>query len=483
MQVNSFIFWGFFLIVLIPYFTFLRKSSKAQNWLLLIASYFFFGYSELKMLPVIFLATVAFYFLGIAIEKNNETNPKKSSLLKTLGIVLGVGILVYFKYLNFLIDQFAALFTSLGMQVNRGSFQIVMLLGVSYFTFKLMGYLIQVHRGDIKASRDPIAFGVFVAFFPALMAGPIDRANEFLPQLQNNRTFTYDNMAEGARRVLWGMFMKMCVSDRLCAYIDTVFDNWQMHSGISIVVAAIFYFMQAYTDFAGYSNMAIGVSRMMGLKIRENFNRPYMAQNIAELWRRFHMSLTTWITDYIFMPLNVSFRNLGIWGLYLATFINMIVVGAWHGANWTFVVFGIYQGIIVCALSAIEKPRKKFEKKHGLKGKWYYKWPRILLTWIFFAIGTTIFRANSVSDFFGICGKVIQGSGELFSEDLFNVLTMGVLSFAIVLFKDWKDEEKIDIHFLHSDKRWIRIISFAAIILYIVLFAELNGKSFIYYQF
>ena len=483
MQVNSFIFWGFFLIVLIPYFTFFRKSSKAQNWLLLIASYFFFGYSELKMLPVIFLATVAFYFLGIAIEKNNETNPKKSSLLTTLGIVLGVGILVYFKYLNFLIDQFAALFTSLGMQVNRGSFQIVMLLGVSYFTFKLMGYLIQVHRGDIKASRDPIAFGVFVAFFPALMAGPIDRANEFLPQLQNNRTFTYDNMAEGARRVLWGMFMKMCVSDLLCAYIDTVFDNWQMHSGISIVVAAIFYFMQAYTDFAGYSNMAIGVSRMMGLKIRENFNRPYMAQNIAELWRRFHMSLTTWITDYIFMPLNVSFRNLGIWGLYLATFINMIVVGAWHGANWTFVVFGIYQGIIVCALSAIEKPRKKFEKKHGLKGKWYYKWPRILLTWLFFAIGTTIFRANSVSDFFGICGKALTDNGAIFTDGLFNAVTMGVLSFVIVLFKDWKDEEKKNIHFLHSDKLLIRVLSFALLISYIVFMGQLNGKAFIYFQF
>lgn len=218
MLVNSFIFWGFFLIVLIPYYTIFRKYSKAQNWWILIASYFFFGYSELKMLPVIALATVAFYFLGIQIEKDNETKPKRASALTTLGIVLGVGILIYFKYLNFMIDQFAALFSSIGLQINRGSFAIVMLLGVSYFTFKLMGYVIQVHRGDIKASRDPVAFGVFVAFFPALMAGPIDRANEFLPQMKSNRTFTYDNMAEGARRVLWGMHEDVCVRPFVCVY-------------------------------------------------------------------------------------------------------------------------------------------------------------------------------------------------------------------------------------------------------------------------
>jgi len=483
MLVNSFIFWGFFLIVLIPYYTFLRKSNKAQNWWLLIASYFFFGYSELKMLPVIALATVVFYFLGIQIEKDNDSNPKRASLLTTLGIVLGVGILIYFKYLNFLIDQFAALFSSLGMQVNRGAFTIVMLLGVSYFTFKLMGYLIQVHRGEIKASRDPVAFGVFVAFFPALLAGPIDRAGEFLPQMKINRTFTYNNMAEGARRVLWGMFMKMCVSDRLCGYIDAVFDNWQMHSGVSLVIASFFYFIQAYTDFCGYSNMAIGVGQMMGIKMRENFNRPYVVQSLTELWRRFHMSLTTWITDYIFMPLNVKFRNLGMWGIYLATLINMVVVGAWHGANWTYVVFGIYHGILVSVITALERPRKKFEKKHHLVGKWYYKYPRILFTWFLFALGTTIFRSESVSAFSGICGKILSGGGSIFTDGLFDALIMGMTSFAIVLFKDWKDEEKKNIHLLHSNKLWVRILSFSLIVVYIILFAELDGKSFIYYQF
>ena len=483
MQVNSLIFWAFFIIVLVPYFTFLRKSSKAQNVWLLIASYFIFGYSEIKMLPVIFLATVIFYFLGIQVEKENEERPKRASWLTTLGIVVGVGILVYFKYLNFLIEEFSSLMSSLGFQVNEHSTKIVMLLGVSYFTFKLMGYLISVHRGDMKACKDPISFAVFVAFFPTLMAGPIDRAHQFIPQLESSRKFEYDNVAEGARRIVWGMFMKMCISDRLCPYIDAVFNNYQSHSAISILLASIFYFFQAYTDFCGYSNMAIGVARIMGIKVRENFNRPYMAQNIAELWRRFHMSLTTWITDYIFMPLNVSFRNLGVWGLYLATFINMVVVGAWHGANWTFVLFGLYQGLIVSIISAIEKPRKKFEKKHKLKDKWYYVWPRRILTWIAFGFGTTIFRANSVGDFFGMLSKFGEGFGSLYTENLVYIFALAVPAIIILFLKELKDEKNLNIHFLHSDKQWVRIVSFAAIVLFILLTGELNGPAFIYYQF
>lgn len=482
MQVNSFIFWCFFLVVLIPYFTFLRKSAKAQNVWLLVASYFFFGYTEIKMLPVIIAATAIFYFLGIQIEKDNDSNAKRASALTTLGVVLGVGILVYFKYMNFLIDEFRQLLMLSGLQVNESSFKIVMLLGVSYFTFKLMGYLIAVHRGDMEASKDPISFALFVAFFPTLMAGPIDRAQQFLPQLEKNRTFLYDNVAEGARRILWGMFMKMCIADRVCPYIDAVFNNYEHHSAISILVASFFYFIQAYTDFCGYSNMAIGVGQIMGLKIRENFNRPYMATNLAELWRRFHMSLTTWITDYIFMPLNVKFRDFGMYGLYLATLINMVIVGAWHGANWTYVLFGIYQGVLVSIISAVEKPRKKFEKKHNLKGKWYWVWPRRLLTWLMFWFGTTIFRANSVGDFFGMLGKFGEGMGSLYTEDLVYI-SMAMLSLLILLLKEYKDENGYNIHLLHSEKQWVRIASFSALSLYVLLTGVLHGPAFIYYQF
>lgn len=341
-----------------------------------------------------------------------------------------------------------------------------------------------VHRTlTMEASKDPISFALFVAFFPTLMAGPIDRAQQFLPQLERNRLFTYDNAAEGARRILWGMFMKMCIADRVCPYVDAVFNNYEHHSAITIVIASFFYFIQAYTDFCGYSNMAIGVGQIMGLKVRENFNRPYMATNLAELWRRFHISLTTWITDYIFMPLNVKFRNMGVWGLYLATLINMVVVGSWHGANWTYVVFGIYHGILMSIMSAVEKPRKRFERKHKLKDKWYWIWPRRLFAWFLFWFGTTIFRANSVSDFFGMMGKFGDGMGSVFTNSLPPILMVAIPSFVILMFKEWKDENGYNIHLLHSEKPIVRYITFALLIAFILYLGELNGGSFIYFQF
>jgi len=481
MLVNSIPFWLFFPIVVIPYYWLLRKSAKAQNIWLLLASYFFYGYAEIKMIPIILIATIVFYFLGIQIQKDNKNNPKRASLFTTIGVLCGVGILVYFKYLNFFIEEFSTLCESLGLHTNINTFKVIMPLGVSYFTFKLMSYVIEVHREKMDASRDPIAFATFVAFFPTIMAGPIDRPNEFIPQLQVKRSFSYDNLAEGFRRILIGMFMKMCIADQLNGYVDAVYNNYSHHNATSIIVASIFYFFQAYTDFCGYSHMAVGVGQILGIKIRENFNHPLCAQNIVDLWRKWHMSLTSWITDYIFIPLNVKFRDSGKCGLYLATFINMIIVGAWHGANWTFVVFGIYHGFLMCFASMLEKPRKRLEKKCNLKNKIYWAYPRILFTWVLFIIGTMVFRSNTVTDYMEMISHSINaGFGPLFRESL---PLMACVSMLLLLFAEFYKEKGFNIHFLHSNKQYIRILAFTFLALYILFFGSLSGSTFIYYQF
>ncbi len=480
MLVNSIPFWIFFPIVIIPYYFFFRNSSKAQNVWLLFASYFFYGYAEIKMIPIILIATIVFYFLGIQIQKDNAKNPNRSYWFTTFGVLLGVGMLVYFKYLNFLIEEFAAFFDNMGIHTNMSTFKILMPLGISYFTFKLISYVIEIHREKMGATRDPIAFALFVSFFPTIMAGPIDRPNEFIPQLNKQRLFQYDGVIEGCKRILWGMFLKMCIADQLTSYVDAVYSNYSFHNTSSIILASICYFFQAYTDFCGYSHMAVGVSSILGISIRENFKRPLFAQNITELWRRWHMSLTTWITDYVFIPLNIKFRDWGVWGLYLATFINMIIVGAWHGANWTFVIFGFYHGFLMCMASAIERPRKKIEKKYNLKKKAYWIYPRIIFTWFLFGLGTMLFRSDSIGDYIGLVCQMESGLGMPFVDIS---LYPAFLSLLFMLIQEYWVEKGRTPMFLNSKYKGVRIISFAMLALYIIYMGNFTGGAFIYFQF
>ena len=309
MLVNSIIFWFFFLIVLIPYFSILKISSRWQNLWILAASYFFYGYADWRMVGLLFFSTLVFYCLPMM--KN-----KKLSMI--IGVFVGVGMLVYFKYMNFFVEQFASLFNSLGIHTNYSSFNIIMPIGISFFTFRLMSYVIEIQRENIEPEKDFVSFATYVAFFPTIMSGPIDRPNTFLPQLEKPRSFVVDDCAEGCKRVLWGLFLKFCIADQLSPYTDSVLNNYYHHNATSIVLACVLYSFQLYADFCGYSEMAIGTARMMGIKVTENFLRPFFAQNIAEFWRRWHISLTTWITDYVFMPLNIAFRNIGKTGIYLA---------------------------------------------------------------------------------------------------------------------------------------------------------------------
>ena len=374
MLVNSIVFWAFFLIVLIPYFSILRKSSRWQNLWVLAASYFFYGYADWRMVPLLLGATVVFYALGIATSSRSraadaafkgselpfKSADARSKALMVVGVVLGAGLLLYFKYMNFFIEQFAALFGLMGLHTNWSTFNIIVPIGISFFTFKLIAYVVEVYKGNMEPCRDFVTFAAYIAFFPTIMSGPIDSPKMFIPQLEKPRWWNNEMVLEGLKRVLWGMFLKMCIADKISPYTDSVFNTYYHHSGITIILASVLYTFQIYTDFCGYSEMAIGVSRVMGIKVTENFLRPYFVTNVGDFWRRWHMSLMNWFRDYIYIPLGGSRCSKA--RMYWNTMVVFMVSGLWHGANWTFIIWGAYHGALVCLYKAMRKAAKPRSK-------------------------------------------------------------------------------------------------------------------------
>ena len=394
MSFNTLPFLIFFVTVFTLYWFPLREKTKAQNAFLLLASWFFYGYASWKLLPLLVGATAVFYGLGLWME--NCKSEKAAGWIGTLGVILGAGLLVAFKYLDFFIESFAALFGALGLQTNWHTFNIILPLGLSFITFKLISYVLEIRRGKLEAERDFIAFAAYIAFFPCLLSGPIDRP-QFLSQLHRTRVFDYDTAAEGIRQFLWGLAKKVLIADRCVYVIDPVWENIGEASGSSLLMAALLFSFQMYTDFSGYSDMAIGTGKLLGFKVTRNFNYPFFATNVAEYWRRWHMSLTSWLTDYVFMPLNVRFRDWGKFGMILAIVINMVLVGLWHGANWTFGAFGLYHGLLFVPLIL----SGAFTRKHKLKpGRFGRPKPSdfggMVLTFLLVTIGLVIFKAESI---------------------------------------------------------------------------------------
>ena len=394
MVFNSITFLLFFVVVFFVYWFPLRKSTKAQNVCLLAASYFFYGYADLKMLPLLIGATAVFYFLGIGISRSQSE--KTASWLRALGVMLGVGLLLYFKYLDFFIESFSYLFESMGLHTNWHAFNIIMPLGVSFFTFKLISYVVDIFNGEIEPTRDVVEFATYIAFFPCILSGPIDKP-KFISQLKQKREFNYGYAVDGVRQILWGLFKKIVVADNCALFVDDVFATYTDQMGGSLLLAAGLCVLQVYADFSGYSDMAIGVGKLLGFSITRNFNYPLFALNIADYWRRWHMSLTSWVTDYVFTPLNFRFRRWGRVGVIFAIIINMMVVGLWHGANWTFVLFGLYHGLLFLPLILSGSFMKKDKMRTNRLGLPVLKdFGRMVLTFVLVALGGIIFRVESV---------------------------------------------------------------------------------------
>lgn len=485
MVFNSLPFFAFFIVVFLTYWFPLKNTTKGQNAFLLMASYFFYGYADWHALPLLIVASLIFYYLGKAIATTKSE--KQSYWLTFLGVALGIGTLLYFKYFNFFIESFASLFEVLGMHTNLHTFSIIMPLGISFFTFRLLSYILDIHRGKCEPADDIVVFATYISFFPCIMSGPIDRP-VFIKQLKAKRTFEYDTAVDGCRQVLWGLFKKVVVADSCGIFVDRVWADFASQSGSILALSAVLYSFQLYADFSGYSDMAIGVGKLLGFTITKNFQNPFFALNVADYWRRWHISLTSWLTDYVFLPLNIRFRDWGKFGIILAITINMVLVGLWHGANWTFALFGLYHALLFVPLILSGAFMKKAKMKTNKLGLPVLKdFGRVLLTFVLVTFGLIIFRAPSVSAFGDYLGGMCQfGTFRI----IYRLFTWpgtwpANLYIAIMLVVEWltrNEEHSFAIHNL-SINRWVRRVIYIIIALVIFWCGRFDSNQFIYFQF
>lgn len=485
MVVNSLAFFWFFLVVLIVYYA-CQTRKGIQNIFLLICSYWFYSQINIKMTILLAILTLVFWLIGKFIDKALEKEQARhASLLTTLSVVIGIGALFYFKYLDFFIGSFVSAANMIGLHLSWTALHLVVPIGLSFFTFKLMSYTLDIYHGKINHEPNVLSFANFIAFFPTILSGPIDRPKQFLKQLAQSRLFISDNLMTGFRRVLWGMFMKMCIADRLDLYISAVWNNYEHHSALSIIFASLLYPFQMYADFSGYSEMAIGVSLMLGFKVAENFKRPFFTINISQYWSRWHMSLTSWLTDYVFMPLNIKLRNWGTNGTIAAIMLNMTFIGMWHGADWTFFLFGVYHGLWYIPLMVSGQFFKKTKIKVNALG-----WPtfpyvlKMAGNYLVVTFGLMLFHSNNINEFWTVLCRIPEAwNGGLFF-DMPTLVNAAICSIALIyvdIQEEWFPQKKLYLPTWSEKWRWELTVSIE--IVAILLFGIFDSNQFIYFQF
>jgi D-alanyl-lipoteichoic acid acyltransferase DltB (MBOAT superfamily) len=315
-----------------------------------------------------------------------------------LSIFINIGLLCYFKYLNFFIDSFTQLLASLDFQVNTQSLKIILPIGISFYTFHGVSYVLDIYYGRIKADKNLVDYSLFVSFFPLLVAGPIERATHLLPQLKRKKEFNYQQAIEGCRLILWGMFKKIVVADSLATFVDDAFLNYTNYNGVTLIFTMFAFVFQVYGDFSGYTDIARGVSKLFGIELILNFNFPCFAKSIPEFWNKWHISLSSWLNDYVFTPLALTFRNYGKWGVFIAVFLTFTVAGLWHGANWNFIVYGMLNGIYFIPYIFSKKGIRSISGKSKTSDLSFSDLPHILMTLFLFSFSLIFFRAENLSD-------------------------------------------------------------------------------------
>lgn len=470
MLFNSLEFLIFFPTVCFIYF--LLRQTQYRNVFLLFASYYFYMNWEPIYALLILLSTVLTFTCGLIVENNNSTKNKKVFLI--ISLIINFGILFLFKYYNFVNNSVYSLLEEIGIRWVIPNIDLLLPVGISFYTFQAVGYSIDVYRGTIKAERNFITYALFISFFPQLVAGPIERSSNLLPQFKIKHTFNYDRVVEGCKLMLWGFFMKLCVADVLSEYVNAIYNNVPHHNGSSMIIASIFFAFQIYCDFAGYSNIAIGAAKVMGFNLMKNFNIPYFSLNIKEFWRKWHISLSSWFSDYLYIPLG---GNRVKYVRHLTNLmITFLVSGIWHGANWTFVVWGALHGTYLIIDNIISK--------HVYKLKYdtlFARLASIVICFILVDFAWIFFRANNVIDAFTIIQKIFTEFGKPFIN--IEVLSCGLLSLFILILKDAKDAFNIRVNFMHSKYVVVRYLSFIFLTVYILLFGSFSSGQFIYFQF
>ena len=477
MLFNSLEFAVFLPVVFLLYWFVFNRNVKWQNLFIVVASYVFYGWWDWRFLLLLAFTSAFSFGYGLWIDKYRGT-PRKARLFSAMNIVVNLLILGVFKYYDFFATSFANAF--LGGKTEGLLLKLVLPVGISFYTFKALSYGIDVYRGKLEPTRDVVQYFAYVGFFPQLLAGPIERATDPLPQLAKPRTFEYGMGVDGMRQILWGLFKKVVVADGCAAFVDSVFPSYQSHSGSTLLLAAILYTFQIYGDFSGYSDMAIGTGKLFGFTTKQNFKVPYFSRNIAEFWRRWHISLTSWFRDYVYIPLGGSRCSKA--KIVRNTFVIFLLSGLWHGANWTFIAWGAYHALLFLPLILLGKNRKykdvvaEDRLLPSLK-----ECGQMLLTFLLVVIGWVIFRAESIGQAYSYLFRI--SSHSLFDRPDASGITGLSLAIAIMLLMEWcqrKRSHAFDLSYLHQP-----IVRCALDITVILLIIVLGGPSenFIYFQF
>jgi D-alanyl-lipoteichoic acid acyltransferase DltB (MBOAT superfamily) len=418
------------------------------------------------------------YFAGIYIE---NAEGKRRKLLLIVSLVANIGVLAVFKYYNFINENFSVLLQGFALDNPIPHLSILLPIGLSFHTFQAMSYTIEVYRGHQKAERHLGIYSLYVMFYPQLVAGPIERPQNLLHQFREKYDFDYERVVQGLKMMLWGLFKKLVIADRLAIYVNTVYNNTEQHSGISFVVATVFFAIQIYCDFSGYSDIAIGAARVMGFKLMTNFNRPYFSINISEFWKRWHISLSTWFKDYLYITLGGNRVSVSRW--YFNLFIVFVISGLWHGANWTYIIWGALNGFYLVFAIISKNYRDKFNHFVGLS-----KLPKlnhfiqVFVTFTLACFAWIFFRANNVHDAFSIIQKLVEMKGTLFIDN--STMIYGAIGIFILFFVEFKKEfYKGKFSFFENENWFVRNLSYTTIIILIVLMGVFDGGQFIYFQF
>lgn len=482
MLFNSVAFLIFLPIVFILYWL-SKKYRSIQNVITLVSSYIFYGCWNWRFLFLIFLTTVLSFASGLLLERSDKATSRK--WICGSNIVVNLAILGYFKYFNFFASSLKDLVSLFGYQLDEVTLKVVLPVGISFYTFQALSYTIDVYRKQITATRDFLSFASFIAFFPQLVAGPIEQASNLLPQFLRPRQFDYYKAVQGMRQILWGFFKKIVIADNCAKLANGVFDHYTDANGSMLVLGVLFFTFQIYGDFSGYSDIALGTARLFGIELRKNFNLPYFSRDISEFWRRWHISLNKWFIQYIYIPLGGSRCSKGkhIRNIIIVFFLS----GLWHGANWTFVVWGLYNGILLAILAFFPQQNRELSDYHILPS--FKDFGRMIGTFSLCALGWVIFRAETLTDaarYFirlfthnPLVSPNYSAAGGLNS---FQVL-FTIAFIALLLIIEWVQRGKdfpLDFTNIHS-----RFIRWSIYFCFLIIFSIFAGSQaeFIYFQF
>lgn len=479
---NSIHFAIFLPIVFILYWFTTKGNLKVQNILLLVSSYFFYACWDWRFMFLLIFSTLLDFYTGIKIHE--ASNKRKQLIWLWLSIGINLGFLGFFKYYNFFAQSFSASLSLLGLKTNFWTLQIILPVGISFYTFHGLSYVLDIYKNRINPERNFINYSVFVSFFPLLVAGPIERATHLLPQILRKKEFNYSKAVDGLRQILWGLFKKIVIADNCAEFANNIFNHSADYSGSTLLLGALFFAFQIYGDFSGYSDIALGTARLFGIDLLRNFSFPYFSRDIAEFWRRWHISLSSWFKDYLYIPLGGS--KGGMWLKIRNTFIIFIVSGFWHGANWTFIIWGLLNALYI--LPSIIQNTNRINLDIVAKGKMLPELKEFLAIGITFCqtiFAWIFFRAASVTDAFNFIATI-------FSKSLFTLPKFPGMSFAIVvialtcvfIIMEWLGREqqyaieKLGIKW----RRPFRYAMYYAIIIAIFCFGG-KQQQFIYFQF